>query len=184
MEPLKIILLSLAAAVAYGIVHDQVTARICVEYFTIGHPPIFGTDNPTLLGIGWGILATWWVDFFLGVPLAFLARAGKLPKRSAASLVRPITALMLASAVGAFLAGLLGWFLARRGIVQLVGPIAANVPVDKHVPFLIDGFAHTASYGIGFLGGLIVMATVWRSRLAAPVPSATPPSADSGCSST
>ena len=184
MEPLKIILLSLAAAIIYGIVHDQVTARICVEYFTIGHPPIFGTDDPTLLGLGWGILATWWVGLLLGVPLAIFARAGKLPKRSAASLVRPMTVLMLVSAVGAYLAGLLGWFLASRGIVELVGPLAAHVPADKHVPFLIDGFAHTASYGIGFLGGLVVMALVWHSRLASPPPSAIPPSADNGCSST
>jgi len=151
VESLKIILLSIAAVILYGIVHDQVTARMCVEYFTIGHPPIFGTDDPTLLGVGWGILATWWVGLLLGMPLAVVARAGKLPKRSAASLVKPIAILMLASACGAILAGLLGWFLANRGIVQLVEPLASAVPVDRHVAFLIDGFAHTASYGFGFL---------------------------------
>jgi hypothetical protein len=166
MESLKIILLSIAAAIAYGIVHDQVTARICVEYFTTGHPPIFGTDDPTLLGIGWGILATWWVGLLLGIPLAVVARAGKLPKRSARSLARPIGLLVLASSCGAILAGLLGWFLASRGIVKLVEPLASAVPAEKHIAFLIDGFAHTASYAFGFLGGLVVMATVWRSRLA------------------
>ncbi len=165
MESLKVILLAIAASVAYGIVHDQVTARICVEYFTIGHAPIFGTEDPTLLGIGWGILATWWVGLLLGVPLAIVARSGKLPKRTAASLVRPIVVLMLVSAIGAVLAGLLGWFLATRGVVRLMGPLADNVPADKHVPFLIDGFAHTASYVFGFVGGLVVMALVWRSRL-------------------
>ena len=168
MESLKIIALSIAAAVVYGVLHDQVTARICVEYFTIGHAPIFGTDNPTLLGIGWGILATWWVGLFLGVPLAVVARAGKRPPRSAASLVRPIAALMLVSALGAALAGLVGWQLASRGIVHLLGPLAENVPAEKHVAFLIDGFAHTASYGFGFLGGLVVMALVWRSRIGGP----------------
>ena len=167
VESLKIILLSIAAAVAYGIVHDQVTARICIEYFTIGHPPIFGTDNPTLLGIGWGILATWWVGLLLGVPLAVVARAGRLPKRSAASLVRPIAMLMLASAGGAILAGLVGWLLASRGIDRLVEPMASAVPAEKHVAFLTDGFAHTASYGFGFLGGVIVMALIWRWRLSA-----------------
>jgi len=29
-----IVLLCVAAAVVYGIVHDQITARVCVEYFT------------------------------------------------------------------------------------------------------------------------------------------------------
>jgi hypothetical protein len=164
MESLKIILLSIAAAIAYGILHDQVTARICVEYFTIGHAPIFGTEDPTLLGVGWGILATWWVGLFLGVPLAVVARAGKRPKRDAASLVRPIAALMTVSACGAVVAGLIGWVLASRGIVRLAGPMAEAVPADRHVVFLIDGFAHTASYAFGFVGGLVVMTLVWRSR--------------------
>jgi hypothetical protein len=145
MESLKIILMSISAAISYGIIHDQITARICVEYFTIGHPPIFATEDPTLLGVGWGILATWWVGLFLGVLLAIVARAGKLPKRSAVSVVGPVAALMLISACGAVFAGLLGWMLATRGIVQLVEPLASGVPSDKHVAFLIDAFAHTAS---------------------------------------
>jgi hypothetical protein len=33
--------------VVYGIVHDQVTARVCVEYFTVGHPPVFQTNSDT-----------------------------------------------------------------------------------------------------------------------------------------
>jgi hypothetical protein len=33
---MRILLLSVAAAVLYGILQDQVTARICVEYFTVG----------------------------------------------------------------------------------------------------------------------------------------------------
>ena len=171
MESLKIILLSIAAAIAFGIVHDQVTARICVEYFTIGHAPIFGTEDPTLLGIGWGILATWWVGLILGVPLAVVARAGKLPKRNAASLVRPIAALMLVSGIGAAIAGVVGWVLASQGTFRLAGRLAEKVPPEKHVAFLIDGFAHTASYAVGFAGGLVVIALVWRSRLAAQLPS-------------
>jgi hypothetical protein len=41
METCKIVFLSVAAAILYGILQDQVTARICVEYFTIGHLPVF-----------------------------------------------------------------------------------------------------------------------------------------------
>ena len=39
METIKIILMEVAAAIVYGILHDQITARVCVEYFTIGHGP-------------------------------------------------------------------------------------------------------------------------------------------------
>jgi hypothetical protein len=56
---IAIVVLCIASAVIYGILHDQVTARFCVEYFTVGHPPVFDTTSPTLLGVGWGVIATW-----------------------------------------------------------------------------------------------------------------------------
>lgn len=73
MQAIRIILLCICSAIFYGIVHDQITARICVEYFTIGHPPVFNTDSPTLLGFGWGVIATWWVGLILGLPLSLAA---------------------------------------------------------------------------------------------------------------
>src|SRR3954470_21232469 len=94
IQGVLIFLLSIAAAIFYGILHDQITARICVEYFTIGHPPVFSTDNPTLLGIGCGVIATWWVGATLSIPLALADRAGKLPKRSAVSMIKPIGVLL------------------------------------------------------------------------------------------
>ncbi len=87
MQFLGIILMCILAAVAYGIAQDQIAARVCVEYFTIGHPPIFDTDDPTFLGLGWDIIATWWVGLLLGVPLAIVARVGSRPKRSLNSLI-------------------------------------------------------------------------------------------------
>lgn len=164
MQFIAIILLSIVMAVVYGILHDQITARLCVEYFTIGHPPVFGTEDPTLLGIGWGIIATWWVGLILGVPLAFAARFGRRPKRDAISLVRPLSWLMGISAVLALAAGITGWTLASLGYVELVGYMAEAIPPERHVAFLADGFAHTASYAAGFIGGIVVIVQVWRSR--------------------
>src|ERR1700722_17689148 len=108
MESLAIVLLCIGAAVVYGVLHDQVTARICVEYFTIGHPPVFATDDPTLLGPGWGIIATWGVGLLLGIPLAMVARAGSRPKRSVGALVRPLACLLAVMAVSAAVAGCIG----------------------------------------------------------------------------
>lgn len=163
-QSLHIVLMSIAAAIAYGIAHDQVTVRICLEYFTIGHEPVFPTRNPTLLAIGWGIIATWWVGVLLGVPLAIVARAGSRPKRTVGTLVRPVAWLLAVMAVFAIIAGLAGWFFASRGMVVLVGPIAEEVPADRHVPFLIDLWAHLASYLVGLVGGIVVLIRVWRSR--------------------
>lgn len=164
MRALAIIGLCVGSAVIYGILHDQITARICVEYFTIGHAPVFGTDDPTWLGIGWGIIATWWVGLLLGIPLAFAARAGKRPQRSAASLVTPIAILLAAMGLCAFVAGLVGYSLSSRGAVFLTGWLASAVPPEKHILFITDAWAHSASYGVGFVGGIILIASVWRSR--------------------
>src|SRR5688500_10199748 len=81
MQSLAIIALCILFAAVYGILHDQFTARVCVEYFTIGHPPVFDTEDPTLLGLGWGVIATWWVGLIMGLPLAVAARLGKRPQR-------------------------------------------------------------------------------------------------------
>ena len=164
MRFLGIVLLSIAAAVCYGIVHDQITARVCVEYFTIGHPPVFDTENPTLLGIGWGIIATWWVGLLLGVPLAIVARFGSRPKRSVGSLVRPVLWLLGITGACAAVAGFLGWLLGVSGAVYLVGPLAEELPADRHMPFLADLWVHSASYLVGAVGGIVVIILVWRSR--------------------
>lgn len=167
MPALLIVLMSILAAVCYGIVHDQITARICVEYFTVGHPPVFHTDDPTLLGLGWGVIATWWAGALLGVPLAIAARVGSRPRRSPVSLLRPIAVLLSVMGASALAAGWIGWRLAETGQVRLFGPLADALPRQRHVPFLIDAFAHSTSYVVGFVGGLAVIAWVWRSRIVA-----------------
>lgn len=159
-----IVAMCIVAAVVYGIVHDQITARVCLEYFTIGHPPVFHTDDPTLLGIGWGIIATWWVGAILGTALAIAALLGTRPKRTPRSLVKPLLILMAISAICALIAALIGWTLARSGMVVLQGELAAAIPAEKHVAFITDLSAHLASYTIGFVGGIILIVQVWRSR--------------------
>ena len=152
------------AACAYGIIHDQVTARVCVEYFTIGHPRIVASESPTVLGLVWGVVATWWVGLILGLGLALVAQAGPWPRRGLRSLVRPVVILLACMGGGAVLSGLLGRELAERGVFRLVDHLAARVPPEKHVAFLAVGWAHGASYVIGFVGGLVVLIGVLGRR--------------------
>ncbi|WP_435005682.1 hypothetical protein P12x_003495 [Tundrisphaera lichenicola] len=167
-EWFKIIGLGVAGAIAYGIALDNITARICVEYFTIGHKPIFGTDNPTLLALGWGVLASWWVGLGLGIYLAIACRAGRRPKLEAGDLSRPLGFLLVSMAAIALLAGLAGSFAAHRNWIWLSGPLADRVPTERHAAFLADLWAHVASYGSAFVGGiaLAVWALIRRDRLA------------------
>lgn len=171
LEGVKIVGLCILAAVGYGVAHDLVTAHVCVEYFTIGHPKLFATESPALLAVGWGIAATWWVGLLLGVPLAFAALAkgrGARPRplqRSASSLAKPILALVGSMGIIATLAGLIGFALARAGLVVLVEPLASSVPVDRHVAFITDLWAHSASYLAGLVGGVVLIRRVSRSRI-------------------
>jgi len=105
VESFKIVVVCIAAAILYGIIHDQFTTRICVEYFTVFHPLIFGTKSPTLMAFGWGVVATWWMGAFLGILLAAAARGGSQPKLSTAALLWPIGKLLLIMAACAALAG-------------------------------------------------------------------------------
>jgi len=165
MQHAKIIALCILAACAYGVLHDQVTTRVCVEYFTIGHAPVFATDSPTLLALGWGILATWWVGAILGVALALCARLGRVSKLPASAFFRPIGMLLAVMALTALLAGLAGYSAARHGIIWLAGPIASRVPADRHHLFIADLWAHNASYAAGFIGGTVLcVQTIMRRR--------------------
>ena len=167
MESLKIVLACVAAAVIYGIVHDQFTARICIEYFTVFHPPVFRTQSPTLLGFGWGIIATWWVGAILGVLLALAARAGPRPKLCFGSLLNSIGKLLLVIAGSALFSGGIGYLLARSGVLALPNWTAFGVPPSARARFVADWCAHSASYLVGFIGGLVLCIVVYRRRIRA-----------------
>jgi hypothetical protein len=164
-ETFKIVLLCVVAAIAYGIVHDQITARVCLEYFTVFHPPVFATRSPTLLALGWGVLATWWVGVFLGVPLALTARAGSRPPLSAPQLVRPVVTLLAVMACCALAAGSTGFFLAKRGLVSQPEWTIPALAQSAYPRFVADWCAHSASYASGFLGGIVLCIVQYRRRI-------------------
>lgn len=160
MESLKIIAGCIVAAMLYGIVHDQVTARIYLPYFTVFHPPVFNTESPTLIAIGWGIIATWWVGAFLGVLLALSARLGHRAKLTFRELLPLVMRLLCVMAACALLAGTLGYFVGRvpdefRGIVS---------PGNER-RFLADWWAHNASYAGGIIGGIVLCVVAYRRRV-------------------
>jgi len=165
-EGLHITAFATSAAIVYGILHDQVTAHVCVEYFTIAHPPVFPTTSPFLLAIGWGVIATWWVGLPLGVALALAARVGGAPRLTLLELRLPILVLMLTSGVLALISGLVGAALVASGLAEIPGGWAETIPPAKHVAFSADAWAHVASYASGAVGGLILIAhTVWRRHV-------------------
>lgn len=164
---LRIVLLAIGAAIVYGIAHDLVTAHVCLEYFTVAHPPVFPTEDPVLLAIGWGVVATWWVGLILGLLLAHAALRGPEPAVSTPALVRPIAKLLAVMALCAAFAGAIGWFGMRGGWFVMVGPLAARIPNTQHAGFVATAAAHLTSYVVGAVGGIVLARRVRRARRAA-----------------
>lgn len=164
MASVRIVLLCVVAAILYGVAQDQVTARICVEYFTAGHAPLLQTNSPTLLALFWGTVATWWVGLLLGVTLSIAARAGNAPRRSARELVVPVVRLLGVVGACATGAGVIGWLVARTGALPLPPRFAFRIPPERHAVFVADGAAHLAAYLVGALGGIVLSVRVWRAR--------------------
>jgi hypothetical protein len=167
MQSIKILLLCVGVAIVYGVLHDQVTARVCVEYFTIGHPPIFGTTSPTLLAFGWGVLATFFHGLIIGLLAVAACRMGPWPKIGAARLIRPVLLLLLVMACASLLAGVVGYCLAKVGVLRLFGTIAERVPAARHTVFLADLWAHCAAYAVGLIGGVLICIRMFLQRRAA-----------------
>jgi hypothetical protein len=164
MESLKIVMFAIAAGILYGIAHDQITARVCIEYFTVFHPPLVPTDSPTLLGLAWGIVATWWAGAILGLALAFAARAGSSPKFAARDAFSLIIRLLPVMAASAAVFGIAGFVFATKKIISPPWWVQSHLATSRFPNFMADWWAHNASYGSAFLGGAILCVIAYRRR--------------------
>lgn len=161
---LRIVLLGVGSAVTYGVLQDQVTAHVCIEYFTVGHVDYLNLGDPALVAIEWGVIATWWAGLLLGLPVALVARAGRRPPVAAGDLLRPTLVVMGSIAAVAAAAGIAGFIAARSGDIALDQSLADQVPRAKHAAFLADLWAHEAAYTAGLLGGVALCIWTWRRR--------------------
>jgi len=164
MPKLQIVLLCTAAAIAYGVVHDQVTAHLCVEYFTVAHPPLFHTTSPALLGLCWGIAAPLGLGLLVGVLLAVVSQSEGVPPAPMRQLLRSVCGVLAIMAVSATLAGLIGFELSRRSIITIPAALSNLIPQSRHDRFMAVWFVHAASYFTGLFGSTWVLLRLWQAR--------------------
>ncbi|MCA9293573.1 MAG: hypothetical protein KDA20_07150 [Phycisphaerales bacterium] len=180
-----IILLCIVGSVAYGVIHDQFTARICIEYFTVTHPPLVNSTSPTVVALAWGVVATWWMGLILGFFVALCARLGRsLPKLTWKSFVVPLIVVLVIMGVGAAL-----WGPAFRDLHVPTSVLRENpelydwpvgISLDKRDAWLTCLGAHQASYTLGTVGGFAlciyaIAVRVLRARRAKRHPNPPPP---------
>lgn len=176
---LLIIAVCIVTMAGYGMAQDQVSVRLSREYFTVGHPPIEGLHDPTLLGLTWGFLGGWWGGMLMGMALGLTATLGKAPKLTVREILPGIGWLVLAVAGGSLLAGASAWYNGGFVQVRLGGEWATAIPEGGHRGFLTVACAHLATYVTASVGTVCLClhaARLRRTKAAArqPCPSLTP----------
>jgi hypothetical protein len=164
MTSLKIIISVFCMAISYGIIHDMITAHLCVEYFTIGHPRIIKSESPILLALTWGFIATWWVALPMGLLIAGFNQFGKKPSLEYAEVLHLILKLILIMFGIALLSGIVGYVLTELNIIKLIPRLAEQMDSTKHSKFLSAGWAHAASYLSGVIGTMIICRIIFKKR--------------------
>lgn len=154
---------------AFGIGMDQVSARLCPEYFTILHNPIPGLTNPTLVGLVWGTLAAAAGGLILGYSAGLAATVGPLPPRPVRRLVTPMS-LTVAGVVVA-ITGVSVWHTANGLGVRLEGVYGEAIPPERHAAAVTVASCHMVAYLASITGSVVLCASVatsWKSGPAQP----------------
>lgn len=183
-ESSKIFGLAVGSVFAYGILNDQITARICLEYFTKGFHesmllgwtgPILSTvrnmllaykGSATIVGIIWGVIATFSIAIIAGIVITFFSRLLKWPKLNVSDLKYPMMNAMGITGIGALAGGIVGYHKAAvHGVARMWAN--ANVASGNLVGWQVCAYAHSAAYLVGPIAivGLCAWIVYRRYRL-------------------
>jgi uncharacterized membrane protein YsdA (DUF1294 family) len=150
----------------YGIIHDQVTYSISVEYFTkfkfyqfglmdMGNEAIF--PNPRIQVSIIGFMATWW----LGIPIGLLLGIEVLRYKEVKNVFKAYFKGIFITISIAILGGIVGYIYSHFFLV--------NKPLDNYINYyipdnvidinnyIIVGTIHNFSYVSGIIGLLVAL---------------------------
>ena len=172
-------LLGAALMSAFGVLMDQVSARLCPEYFTVLHNPIPGLTDPTLVGLVWGVLGAAGGGVALGYGAGLAATVGARPRLTTRELVLPTTVTVVGVAAAVTMSGVSVWHNAHGLGVRFDPAYGVAIPAERHGAALTVGCYHMVAYFAAVAGSVALC--VWigreRARRALTVPHATPLSA-------
>jgi hypothetical protein len=160
----KIVGSSIALAVGYGLIQDQITIRICPEYFTVWHPNPLQIDGSTQLALYWGVAATWWVGLILGIIVAAVATVGEMPKPKFGVVLRRLIWLILATGLCTVFAGLVAQLTGFMAPPAITGPKIEQLADAERHRFAVDWAAHNMAYLSAFVGAMVVSGLTWFGR--------------------
>lgn len=156
------------ASCLYGIIHDQITIRICPDYFLVWHPTLVRSDNLTGVALAWGIAATWWMGAFLGLIVGLGAATGQPPYASKQQIVRTYIWMLAATGFCAAAVGLVVWHSDMVAPSFVEGIDISSTTDDNRHRFMVDWAIHNTSYTVGafagFAGAICVAIGRFRRR--------------------
>ena len=183
----KIMLLGFLGTIIYGIAQDQITARLCIEYFNseaAAHhknlldnfkaneyvkkifPNGIDTNSPSIVALIWGIAATWWVGLPFGIATSIVGRCGStLPKLKTNELIQPAMLAFLATAIAAIIAGITGYseYKLNDNFIEPRG--TGLIPQDKRAFFVANSYAHGAAYVVGGISSVLLVLWTFGKRI-------------------
>lgn len=173
LESLRCAAIGSLIAAMYGIIHDQVTYTLSVEYFTKLKFHQFHYAD-----LGWGprgfagavgLLATWWVGFIAGW---FLGRLGT--KRLAQVEARRAVGRGFALIFGCgLIGGTSGWCIGRATTMNSIpphwAPVLRQFEIDHAADFITVAHIHNGGYAGALVGFVIAALWIRRKKLNAAV---------------
>ncbi len=141
---LKLFLVCACSTLAYGIIHDQITARMCIEYFNSNAVPenrhrldnlsFLSRNSPIAVGLVMALCETFLPAILIGAAVSSAARVGSTPKLKLRDLSMQIAGLFGIVAISSCGAGLIGCLI---GEVFFGAILSQNR--QRHVPQAKNG---------------------------------------------
>ena len=161
----RAMLLGVALLSAFGMTMDQLSARLCPEYFTVLHPPIPNLTYPTLLGIAWGYLGSWWGGALMGYVMGIVATIGtRHPPLSLRQLAVPMVSVVALTAVGTLITGIAVWRHTEMLEVRFADWLDRAVPRERQRNAFIVANYHFAAYATAIVSSIVMSVRVGMQR--------------------
>jgi hypothetical protein len=164
-----IVLMSVVAGIVFGVLHDQLTARLCLEYFTIGHatPESVIRQGATVIATYWGLRAGGSAGLILGLGIALVCVAGARPAVTWRRLLVPMLLLLILCGLSSAVGGGMAYWATGQGQLRFATEMDLAPAAERG--FLICLWMHTGAYAGAALGTLTLASWVWLQRLRATV---------------
>ncbi len=176
LQDILLLVLGMATVFVFNIVQQVVLAYYCTIFFTQYLYDWFHTSNPLILGLGWGIVGSWWVGLPFSIVFVLAARAGSWPQRNARQIV-PIAAVLVGVLwLTSLISGIIGHATAQAFLnfdnnswltmfyPSLIRDAVGDVSSDTFLRLGAAQFANSYAYLFGSAGAIFVTGLVLGQR--------------------